>query len=92
MTAEKFRPSFTTSAKAQDEKREARHDYFGSNVTVTPGTQAPTNVRPTPLKFKAVQDALDFDEAQKAQQYEIDKNTRALKAAEKRRKRGHHAS
>ena len=45
MTAEKFTPSFTTSASAADERRESRSDYFGSNVTTTEGSRRPSNVR-----------------------------------------------
>ena len=48
MTAEQFRPSFTTSQEAQEDKREERNERLGKNfherVTVKHGTQKPTNV------------------------------------------------
>ena len=82
MTAEKFRPKFTTSASAQEEKKEARDrvgHYFGARVSTSEGTKAPTNVKTQAPKWKEVQDVLDFDEAQKAQKFEIDKNKKALR-------------
>ena len=45
MTAESFRPKFTTSQRAQDEAREERSDYFSDNVSVTSGTRRQTNSR-----------------------------------------------
>ena len=42
MTAEKFRPTFTTSAERQEERAEERKEmgnYFGARVRVTEGTR-----------------------------------------------------
>ena len=82
MTAERFEPKFTTSTSAQEAKKEARERigrYFGDRVSTSEGTKAPTNVKTQAPKWKKVQDVLDFDEAQKAQQSEIDKNKMALR-------------
>ncbi len=63
MTAEQFRPKFTTSQEAQEEKAEERLEqghYFGARVSTTEGSKAPTGrhrpltramkpVEPTPL-------------------------------------------
>ena len=37
MSAEQFRPSFTTSAQAAEDRREERSDFFADNVSVTEG-------------------------------------------------------
>ena len=76
MTAEKFQPTFTTSAKAAEEKKESRAPYFGDNVKVVSGTRPPSNVRPAPTKFKGLQQAVDFDAAQADLDREIKKNKR----------------
>ena len=76
MTAEKFRPKFTTSAKAAEERKEARGEYFGSNVSVTEGTKPPSRVVPSPIKFKGLKQAIDFDAAQADLDKEIKKNKR----------------
>ncbi len=60
MTAEQFRPKFTTSQEAQEEKREERASYFGDNVRTVEQNKPPTGpsrpltramkpVEPTPL-------------------------------------------
>ena len=45
MTSEKFRPSFTTSAKAAEERSEGRSAFFGDNVRVTEGKRPPSGLR-----------------------------------------------
>ena len=92
MDAQQFRPSFTTSQAAQDKRREAREasgSYFGQRVSVTPGRNKPTNVKPTECKIPAVRDAIAFSEAEAATTHEIRTNEVRLKRAEERRKRGH---
>ena len=91
MTAEQFRPKFTTSIEAGEKRQEARKKAganFHQRVHVIEGTVAPSNVRPAPMRFKAVQQALDFDSIQDERDKEIAANKRKLKAAEERRKRG----
>ena len=91
MTAESFRPKFSTSASKQEENKEAREalgNYFGSRVTVTEGRNKPTNVRPAKSRFEAVNNAVAFDDAQAATKHEIRTNEVRLKRAEERRKRG----
>ena len=66
MTAEKFRPVFSTSASKQEENKEAREalgNYYGSRVTTREGQTPLTNVRPAPCRFEAVNDSVAFDEA-----------------------------
>ena len=82
MTAEQFRPKFTTSASKQEERKEAREQaghYFGARVSTSEGTKAPTNVKTPNIPFKAVRDLIAFEDAQKAQQFEIDENKKALR-------------
>ncbi len=58
--SDQYRPTFTTSQEAADEKREERASYFGDNIRTVEGTKAPTGrhrpltrpmrpVEPTPL-------------------------------------------
>ena len=87
MTAESFRPKFSTSASGQEERREEREKlghYFGSRVTTREGKTPPTNVRPAPCKFEAVNDAIAFKEAQAATKHEIQQNEVLLQRAEQR--------
>ena len=59
MTAEKFRPTFTTSAERQEERAEERKEmgnYFGARVRVTEGTpsrpiQGCESANPQPLSL-----------------------------------------
>ena len=91
MTAESFRPKFSTSASGQEARKEEREKlghYFGSRVTVAEGRNKPTNVRAAKSRFEAVNDAIAFDEAQAATKHEITRNELRLKRAEERRKRG----
>ena len=47
MTAEQFRPAFTTSQEAQEERAEERAEqghYFGARITTTEGTRKPSGV------------------------------------------------
>ena len=91
MTAEQFRPKFTTSVEAAEKRREARERVgknFHQRVSVTEGVRPPSNVRPAPMRFEAVQQALDFDSIQEERDKEIAANQRRLKAAEERRKKG----
>lgn len=46
MTAEQFRPTFTTSQEAAEEAKEERDSYFGNNLSVTQGTRKPSRVKP----------------------------------------------
>ena len=50
MTAEKFYPRFTTSAKKAEAEREDREERLGKNfhqrIRTVEGTRPPTNVRP----------------------------------------------
>ena len=49
MTAEQFRPTFTTSQEAAEEAKEERNDFFGSNVRTVEGTAKPTGrIKTTP--------------------------------------------
>lgn len=48
MTDESFRPKFTTSAKAQEEAREKRDDYFGKNVRSVEGPKPQKRVKEVP--------------------------------------------
>ena len=92
MTAESFRPKFSTSASKQEENKEAREalgNYFGSRVTVSEGRNKPTNVRPAKSRFEAINDAIAFDDAQAATKHEIRTNEVRKRRAEERRKRGH---
>lgn len=49
MTAESFRPKFTTSAEAQEENKEQREknggNYFGSRVRTVHGSKPPSGVK-----------------------------------------------
>ena len=45
MSAEQFRPSFSTSAKAAEERREERSDFFSDNVKVKQGTRPQSRSR-----------------------------------------------
>ena len=91
MTAEQFRPKFTTSIEAGEKRQEAR-EKVGKNfhqwVHTVEGRTPPSNVKPAPMRFKAVQQALDFDAVQEERDEEIESNKRKLKDAEERRKRG----
>lgn len=92
MDAQQFRPQFSTSASKQEENKEAREaagSYFGQRVSVTPGRNKPTNVKPAECKIPAVRDAIAFSEAEAATKHEIRTNGVRLKRAEERRKRGH---
>ena len=95
MTAESFRPKFTTSAKAQEENKETREGeghYYGARVSTSEGTNAPSNVK-TPLSpWKEVRDAIAFDEAQKATEFEIQANTLALKRNKDKWTRGNNGA
>ena len=91
MTAEQFRPKFTTSVEAGEKRQEARTKAgpnFHQRVHTVAGTTPPSNVKPAKMRFEAVQQALDFDSIQEERDKEIAANQRKLKAAEERRKRG----
>ena len=91
MPADQFRPKFTTRVESGEKRQEAREKVgknFHQRVSVTEGVRPPSNVKPAPMRFKAVQQALDFDEIQAERDAEIEANKAALKAAEERRKRG----
>ena len=45
MTAEQFRPTFTTSAEAHEKANKKRKSYFGNNIKTVEGTTAPKNVK-----------------------------------------------
>ena len=48
MTAESFRPTFTTSAEAAEKRKEEREEgthHFGDRVSVREGTRPPSRVR-----------------------------------------------
>ncbi len=56
MTAEQFRPQFTTSQEAAEKKAEGKDPYFGSKVRTVEGTTAPTGrSRPLTRAMKPVE-------------------------------------
>ena len=63
--------------------------HFGDRVTVTTGTNPPSNVRPARIPWKDVTDALEYDQYQEERDAVIEENKRRLKEAEERRRQGY---